>query len=305
MAPQTGDRVEGKRNQGGKRNRKNRKNAYRDVNTVKTSKIWTWIGSVVLAVLAVILAFTLAPSQQVGVERAIEKDKDLQDLETAPARVTSEPIYTRGYESLTFTDDLAPSELALLKQEITHPVVTAKAHRILSATYGQTDPRSRQDIEFTLTGQHFAPVSVREITVRAVGRREPVNGTMVWVHPEGGSETGQIGFELDSPDARARTLDTEGNPTRHRYFEKNQVTLARDEQFTFSVSVITVKYDYDFVFDIRFSDDWVLTVDDGGKPWTISALASSYQNSYRADAINGIEITSCAWPTGCRAPRFS
>ena len=166
----------------------------------------------------------------------------------------------------------------------------------------EVQPRVYDTVYITLVGNHYRPVKVTSITARIVSSQTPPAGTLVYAGPEGGSPEESLGFDLDSPDLTARVtlpdVDTPHDTARH-YFDERQITLTRFEQLELKLSVFTTTCLCSFVFDIATDDGSVITADDGGEPWQVSAFAPGYAVTYKVDVAGDARIVPCSWPDGC------
>jgi hypothetical protein len=166
----------------------------------------------------------------------------------------------------------------------------------------EVQPRVYDTVYITLVGNHYRPVKVTSITARIVSSLPPAAGTLVYAGPEGASPEESLGFDLDSPDLTARVtlpdVDTPHDTARH-YFDERQITLTRFEQLELKLSVFTTTCLCSFVFDITTDDGTVITADDGGEPWQVSAFAPGYAAAYKVDVAGDARIVPCSWPEGC------
>ena len=166
----------------------------------------------------------------------------------------------------------------------------------------EVQPRVYDTVFITLVGNHYRPVKVTSVTARVLSRKTPPAGTLVYAGPEGASPEESLGFDLDSPDPSARVTlpgyDTPHDTPRH-YFDERQITLTRFEQLELKLSVFTTTCLCSFVFDITTDDGSVITADDAGESWQLSAFAPGYAVTYEVDVAGDARIVPCSWPEGC------
>jgi hypothetical protein len=217
--------------------------------------------------------------------------------------INAEPPDYPDYASFGFDTSIELQQLQPLVHNPRDPQVRAlAASRIVAANYDDAnDLRGLHKFYFSLTGQHFATVSIRDITFRIVSRRPSPRQAIVWLMPQGGADAGEIGFDLDSDDTRARVVDKLGLPTKEHYFDHKQVTLTKEEPFRFVGSAIARNADYDFVLDVNLIDGTTAVVDNKGKPWTVAAYSPSYSQAFALHiGAGGLELIPCRWPVDCR-----
>jgi len=171
---------------------------------------------------------------------------------------------------------------------------------IYDATAGQNpaQPEVYQKIGFTLVGQRDSPVRIVRMKARVVARRQPLDGTLAYIPPQGGSADQNVGFDLDSARLDARVLLNGSKLAEQNYLDENQVTLAKDESVSFAARVFTSACRCEFVIDAILSDGSVVTVDNNGRPWIVSGFSSHYQKSYIFDDATG-KFKNCEWRIGC------
>jgi hypothetical protein len=155
----------------------------------------------------------------------------------------------------------------------------------------------------TLVGNHYRQVKITDISARILDRVAPPTGTLVYASPQGASPEESVGFDLDSNDLDARVTeegtDVPHDTTRH-YFDERQITLERFESLELKLSVFTRTCLCRFVFDITTDDGSVITANDDGSPWQVSAFAPGYAREYAVDVTGPPYIVPCAWPTDCQ-----
>lgn len=271
------------------------------------TRILTVVSSIFLVLFGAAIAYELAPGQGVDTQRAIDQDRTRQDRNASPVAVTTEPLVHPGFESLGFDTAIDLRQLQpLVGNPYDSQVRVLAASRIIAANYDDvSDLRGRQTIHFSLTGQHFATVDVKDIVFRITARRLPPNKAVLWIVPQGESDVGNIGFDLDSSDVRARVVDRLDLPTKEDFFDHKQVTLTKDEPFRFVASVIAREADYDFVLEVHFTDGTNVVVDDNGKPWTVAAYSPSYSEAFTLyEGSPGLQLIRCQWPLDCRRGHY-
>lgn len=158
-------------------------------------------------------------------------------------------------------------------------------------------PEVRREINFTLVGKHYHPIQIIGMKARVVARRQPLAGTLLYVPVQGGSADANIGFDLDSDRLDARLI-ANGSLSTRNYFDEKQMTLSRDERVTFDALVLTSTCRCEFVIDMKLADGSVITINDNGRPWGISAFSAHYERSYVAD-VNSELIRACGYPLDC------
>jgi hypothetical protein len=166
-----------------------------------------------------------------------------------------------------------------------------------------TQPEVYQGIFFTLVGRHYLPVQIVGMRARAVARHQPLAGTLVYVLPQGGDISHNIGFDLDSDRLDGRIMKTvmpyDGLMlTTRNYFDDNQITLSQGEHVSFGASVFTSACRCDFVVDVMLSDGSTVTVDNHGRPWVVSGFSARYARTYVADTSSG-KFLPCEYPFDC------
>jgi hypothetical protein len=262
------------------------------------------LAAVALVILGVVLTggFDLlsAGRQEVSGDDALTAEKDKEDAET-PALGVEGQRYSEAVLRASSTDRAL--SLEAVSQAVYEDGLPGEVE-IGGRTYGEDPGGGLQVYEeffFTLVGQHHEPVRIANITARITKEEEPPGGTVLYGSPQGANPNEVIAFDLDSDRLSARTGRDDSSfpvPSDQNYFDVQQVTLQMDESLTFRASAVTDRCRCEFVLDVETPDGDVVTVDNDGTPWKISAYAPTYDRAYAWDLTSNL-IVPCAWPQGC------
>jgi hypothetical protein len=266
------------------------------------------VGAIVLTVLGGVAGaattYWLSQSQDVRTQQTVGDDQTRQDATTPPVRgeaqgYSNDVLHSSSSAralSLHEIQDAASKGGKLAEDDVAVGEIT------VDADSGSKQPRVFEQFFITLVGQHFRTVQLTDITARITSAKTPLSGTNLYRSPRAPSVDESIGFDLDSRRLSARVTETDSlTPvlTETNYFDAHQVTLQRDETLTFRVSAVTAHCRCEFVLDVHTSDGQIVTVDDGGKPWKISAFAPDYNEAYTYDLGKGGQIKNCSWRSDC------
>jgi hypothetical protein len=133
-------------------------------------------------------------------------------------------------------------------------------------------------VELELEGNRPTPVRITDIAIDA-RCREPLTGTLFYNPPQGEAETVQIGYDLDRDTVFAqKSTMVEGEPFPRligNYFAEQKYTLKQGEQVTFRLTALSRRQYCEYAFELHYIADGKpgsRRVDDGGKPFRVSAL---------------------------------
>jgi hypothetical protein len=141
----------------------------------------------------------------------------------------------------------------------------------------------------TVVGNGGGTVTV--VGMQVVKRcQAPLTGSLVVNGQQGGNDTIELLFDLDSPVNNAQDVNGQD------YFESRDVTLAPGEVQTFSVRVRTYLHYCQFTFQLTIAtpDGQVTeTIDDNGKPFELTAIADGSAQApysrYTALYVGGLD----------------
>jgi hypothetical protein len=267
------------------------------------------VGAVVLCVLGVAAAaatnYRLANSQ-LRAQQAVVDDEARQDAGTPPLRAQAQVYSSDVLRSSSFARAHGPQEVQgmilkageLAEDEVAVGEITVDADR------HSKQPRVFEQFFITLVGQHFRTVQITNITARITSAEKPLSGTVLYRPAQRPSVDESIGFDLDSDRLSARLTETDSlTPvvTETNYFDANRVTLQRDEAVTFRVSALTTHCRCELVLDVHTSDGHIVTIDDRGRPWKVSAFAPAYDVAYTPDLGLGGQVINCSWRDDCES----
>ena len=135
-----------------------------------------------------------------------------------------------------------------------------------------------QNISFTLGGNRDHTVRVTGMKVVKEACSAPLTGTLFYSPTAGSEESRELSFDLDAP----------GPTVASNYFANRSITLGRGEQETFNIMTESKNQFCSFRIEAKILDqnkNSTLTIDDHGKPFTVTALLdeearSQYQSLY-------------------------
>jgi hypothetical protein len=246
--------------------------------------------------------YLLAQPQQVSANRATQADQDAQDNATPAVRAQNLHYDEGVLHSSSSARALTLQEVATATDGGNDLPDAIEIGETSSPTDDPSQPKVFDQFHVTLVGQHYQPVQIVDISARITNKQTPLTGTVLLRSPQGASPEESIGFDLDSDRLSARTTEKDTSTpvlTDQNYFDDKQVTLQRDEALTFKVSALTAHCRCEFVLDVKTADGEVVTIDNGGIPWKISAFAPTYDAAYTYDMSTN-QLVSCGWPEDCQ-----
>jgi hypothetical protein len=197
------------------------------------------------------------------------------------------------FASRAFLEDLNASDITKYKSE---EDLRNLAHMEYWSS-GDSVNAGTTRMKFTLVGQHRNAVYLTKISARVVERLTPPSGTLVYLQPEGASDNPQIFFDLDRDVPEAFAIDEGGSPTSELFLNSQQVAIEFGEPVTFLVRAVSASCYCKFVIFVEASDGTQLQIGHGDDPWSVSAFAATYRNSYLvATKYRGVP-TPCPWPS--------
>lgn len=131
-------------------------------------------------------------------------------------------------------------------------------------------------LRLLLEGRRSGGIVIDSIRARILDRGQPYAGSTISCPSAGEQGTVKVGFDLDSSDPVARSIDAEGNFGRP-YFSDHSITLAKDEIVTLGLTAKATSGSHRWVIDVRASIDgkekrWTI----GGSGCRTTSAASSY-----------------------------
>ena len=162
----------------------------------------------------------------------------------------------------------------------------------MSEVYNDEPLDALTQITFTLVGADYSGVDIQAIEyIVEDSRSAPPAGTLVYNYGEGVSPIVDLRYDLDERDPMARTNDE----ASEYYFENYHVSLAYNESVRFSATIYTSDCLCEFHFVALLSDGSYVHIDNSGKPWIVSAFATSYQVAYSRSTEDGGIPRPCDW----------
>jgi hypothetical protein len=158
---------------------------------------------------------------------------------------------------------------------------------------------AKNAVDFTLTGRQNSPTRIRDMRVKVTERSDAPKGTLIFYPPQGNIPDLKLGFDLDSADTSARTLDDHDMPSSSHYFRENTVTLAKGESIGFNAVVTTSDCACKYVVEIEFSDGRTLQIDNNGKPFFLAAYRDDAERIYTVQYRPNGSSSSTAVLTRC------
>jgi hypothetical protein len=154
-------------------------------------------------------------------------------------------------------------------------------------------------LQLIATGCGPKPVVIKNMHAEVTKRAAPLGGTLVWDPPQGDLRVTAIGFDLDLPNAPARTYAE--MKLGDDYFEANVVQVAQGEVVPMSVMGLTKRSYLEWSIAVEALVDgqpWNLTVSlAGDKPIRSTATVPAYRSAYQMDvSIPGFKKVDPAKP---------
>jgi len=141
-------------------------------------------------------------------------------------------------------------------------------------------PVDEQRVRFVVRGRDDKVVHLNDIRIKIVERRTPRSGwANVWTGCGGFVEPRLLRLDVDS--GAPAQWEVEGSPVDRPAF-----TVTASDQETIDVEVRATGAEVDWVLEIVYSSsarDGVLTVDDGGRPFTLSTASNAVLYEASAD----------------------
>lgn len=246
-----------------------------------------WVaGTVGAALIAIALTYYWAPAQDQRVEDGRADAAAAQDS-TSPGAIVSD-VFTNGDDVSHATDSMPNVAGVMLprgagkKISDALPGWTPLGDPVFDKTTDRITSGAEVPVYFTLTGNHIKTVRITDITIITGSRAPTPAGTIALIPPQGQTPNLQMGFDADSDDASARTLNEHEQPTDSHYFRENTVTLAKDESVGFVTKVVTSDCVCTFSIKIQFDDNSSVSIDrnSNNEPLSIAAYRTQYGKYY-------------------------
>ncbi|MGX4657812.1 hypothetical protein ACWCHM_29445 [Micromonospora sp. SCSIO 07396] len=156
-------------------------------------------------------------------------------------------------------------------------------------------------IRISAVGQWTGPVFVKQIRARVLKRSAPMSGTFLYRGSQGDGPPLEIGFNLDEQDSIARVISEKDQTLGVAYVDRRALTLAPGEPLTIDVQAYTDRSYCEWIIELDLDlngEKRVQVVDDHGRPFRSSGLASRYQDRYYVHIVNGWTPDGAGPPDG-------
>jgi hypothetical protein len=150
-------------------------------------------------------------------------------------------------------------------------------------------------IKLVLKGNRDHAVKVIDLEAVKGNCDAPLQGSLFEAYTAGGEPNINVVFDLDSSKSTAKEISKEDPTKLENYFDNHSVSLAPDEQQTFSVNARSSKAYCEFSINVTVLDGnavKVLHVDNSGKPFRVTSQRpfSEYGSLY----VGGIATYKCS-----------
>ncbi|WFE95781.1 hypothetical protein [Micromonospora sp. WMMD987] len=255
----------------------------------------TAASAVIGAVIGAVANRITSSEQAVRDDRAVEQAKRTE-AQRKPPIAANAYYYNRSNEAVAWilpvpltgdqrqqllTRQWSPHEGMEGFPDVVYGVVTFSGDRLT---------RLLTRIRISAIGQWTGPVFVRQIRARVLKRSAPVSGTFLFQASQGDGEPLKIGFNLDEPDSIARVINPKNNTLGPAYVDSRTLTLTPGEPLTIDVQAYTDRSYCEWVVELELDlqgERRVQVVDDHGRPFRSSGLASRYQDRYYVHLTRG------------------
>lgn len=259
------------------------------------------VAAVAVAV-PIVVVLLLNPVQELYTEFVVEAVDQQVESQNEPIAVTGQRR-AELLRSLSYPEPVDARLAAMGDRPGMQPPEAVEVGMLQSYDPNGRGPRVFEQYLFTLVGQHKEAVIIESIDVRVTYRQEPLSGSISYKAPQGAAPHESIGFDLDSGNTSAREMEENApapTETGRMYFDEKRITLTEGEVESFRATVFSRTCRCEFVFDVTTSDGAVVEVNDGGRPFTMSAFSPKYGAAYTYDMTQSPPtIVRCRWPQEC------
>lgn len=164
-------------------------------------------------------------------------------------------------------------------------------------------PLGRSEVDVTIEGNRHESVIIERISARVVNRTSAPEGTFLINNLGAGPEEKiSLQFDLDSPDKRARTLDSESSG--EVFEEGNYIEVRRGEKLVFTFHALTHQphlYEWVIDFVVQVGGQHTTVTAGAEAPYSVTGPVEEYAAYYARDFDGPLHAISAeeACPLGC------